>query len=757
MSPALSLLLSLASCTLLRGKSSSRATAAATGGETRGRLSDRKGTCREGGTEWSSRRDRKENPRVTSNHMRVSVPFADHRWDVPGCARDVRAADAERSAGSQHLPEPGRDTVFLWGRSPGLRSGGMPHDACAKQGDPCSVANGDRPRHAVASARREAGGTKLPRLPAVGAGPRLTWWCHVPGGVEESLSHAFHSDRTARARQPSFLAGKLQKRRNLCIFSMSRTSRWTKADTCWGNSTGSSWACELYFDKIHDIYWARVRAVAGGELSEWTRSGELQLYRDTIVGPPKLSWLLQGHILSVNIIMPLTPYQSKTGSFKPVDQVLLKLWYRLHLYEGDEPIQEVPCKWSGEEAQCTFSYLKPSTQYCIRTEAVGMAREKSQEAEQCMVTLAGPTAGFPWVVLAVLTGVFLLLSMAGLCIIHLHIFPSPSETHLPETLALLNGQLSVTIRVPTLELKEDSLSWLLPTVLPSSGTPAAEQPAVQLLLGESLSQDMSGYCANGFGPDCHEGRDPSCTHGQLGHALGCQVSLRLEENGEVCDGDDVLEQLVPVRLTKDSYAGDRDYWTPETWLSLHLQLYSKYQCPALGAGSCLPLPTPDKSFSQEDPQESLGMAGHWVPLSSVKLPAREEEDEGQLVHALQSLHGHGTKPQPGDSTMQQGDLEQAAPCIPLPSPCQLPQLPPNILQAAAFSGYEAAAPLQFGGSDPSAEHWRVMEMPRSPQHQARARAKLLPLHVPGWECPHLGTCGKCLRSGGATGTLLKPS
>lgn len=50
---------------------------------------------------------------------------------------------------------------------------------------------------------------------------------------------------------------------------------------CWENSTGSSWACEMYFDKIHDIYWARVRAVAGGELSEWAYSSDLQPYRDS--------------------------------------------------------------------------------------------------------------------------------------------------------------------------------------------------------------------------------------------------------------------------------------------------------------------------------------------------------------------------------------------------------------------------------------------------------------------------------------------
>ncbi|XP_032851325.2 interferon lambda receptor 1-like isoform X2 [Tyto alba] len=470
-----------------------------------------------------------------------------------------------------------------------------------------------------------------------------------------------------------------------------RTPRWTKADTCWGNSTGSSWTCELYFDEIHDIYWARVRAAARGELSKWAYSSELQPYRDTIVGPPKLSWLLQDHILSINIIMPLTPYRSKNGSYKPVDQVLLKLWYWLSLYEGDVLVQQVPCKQSEEEAPCTFRFLKPSTQYCIRTVAANMAREQSREAEQCVVTPAGP-AGFPWVLLAVLSGVFLLLSMAGLCFVQLHIFPSPSETHLPRTLALLNRELSVTIRVPTLELEEDSLALLLPTMLPSRGSPAAEQttPTVQLLLGESLSQDMSGYCANGFGPDCHQGKDPSCTNSQLGHAFGSWVSLRLEEGGEARDGDEMLEQPTLVGPTRGSCTGDRDYRTSKMWLSVHLQPYSKCQCPALGAGPCPPLPTPSRSSSQEDLWES--MAGHWVPLSSIKLPASEEEGGGQLVHALQPLPGHGTEAQLGDSTMQQDNLEQTALGVPLPSPCQLPQVPPNILRAAAFSGYELRPP-----------------------------------------------------------------
>ncbi|XP_014111898.1 PREDICTED: interleukin-22 receptor subunit alpha-1-like, partial [Pseudopodoces humilis] len=406
-----------------------------------------------------------------------------------------------------------------------------------------------------------------------------------------------------------------------------RTSNWTKAGACGGNRR-SSWVCELYFDRIHDIYWARVRVVAGGEQSEWASSSELQLYRDTIIGPPKLSWLLQDQILSVKIITPLTPYKKRTGSYKPVDRVLLKLWYWLHLYEEDLLVQQVPCKWSSEKVPCTFGHLKPSTQYCVRTVAADIARERSREVERCLVTPAGP-AGFPWV-LAVLSAFFLLLllSVAGLCFIQLHVFPSPPEMCLPKALALQNSELSVPTQVPPLQCEEDALVLLLQPVLPSHGPSTAGQAAAaapQLLRG--LAQDVSGYCANGFGPECPEERDPSCTHSQLGHALGSQVPSQLEEDGEAGDGHDLPEQLALVGPTGNSYVGDRDSQIPELWLPLCLQLYSKCQCPVLAAGSHLALPVPSRSCSQEYLQESPGTAGHRIRLSSVKLPAEQQQEQ----------------------------------------------------------------------------------------------------------------------------------
>ncbi|XP_062481828.1 uncharacterized protein LOC134167311 isoform X3 [Pezoporus occidentalis] len=402
-----------------------------------------------------------------------------------------------------------------------------------------------------------------------------------------------------------------------------------------------------------------------------------------IVGPPRLSWLLQGDILSVNIIMPLTPYRRKAGSQKPVDRVLLKLWYWLRLYEGDMLVQQVPCRRSREEAPCTFRDLKPSTLYCLRTVAADMSRERSREAEQCMITATG-TAGFPWVLLVVLSGIFLLLTVSGLCFLLRLLFPSPLETHLPKTLGFLNRELSVTFRTPTLELQQDSVALLLLPISCSHGPPAAEQtPAAQQLLTESLSQNTSGYCANGFGPDCWEGRDPSCVlHPALGQVLGCQVSLPLEED----DSGDVLEQPVPVGLAGDGYTGDREYQTSETWLSLHLQLCSKCQFQAPVAGSCLPLPTPGRSPSPEDEWERLGLAGCWVPLSSVKLPASEEEEEdgGQFASTRQPLRGCGAARQAGDGSGQEGAPEQAAPGA--PSPC---------LPRAAVCGYEPRPPAAW--------------------------------------------------------------
>lgn len=263
--------------------------------------------------------------------------------------------------------------------------------------------------------------------------------------------------------------------------------------------------------------------------------------------------------------------------------------------------------------------------------------------------------------------------------------------------ALQNTKLSVAMQVPPLQLEEDPLALLLQTVLPSHEPSTAVQASAtvpRLLRG--LVQDVSGYCANGFGPNCTEGRDPSSTHSQLGHALGSQVLSQLEKDEEAGDGDDLPEQLMLMGLAGHSYIGDRDSQISKIWLPSHFQLYSKCQCPVLGADSHLPLPVPSRSCSQEHLQESLGTARHWIRLSSVRLLHSAETEGGQRLCAPQPLRGGGTDPEQGDSTVQRGGSpEQAELC--LCSPCRLPPSPRSVLRAVPFSGYEPRAPA---GSEP---------------------------------------------------------
>ncbi|RLW02586.1 hypothetical protein DV515_00007029 [Chloebia gouldiae] len=302
-------------------------------------------------------------------------------------------------------------------------------------------------------------------------------------------------------------------------------------------------------------------------------------------------------------------------------------------------------------------------------------------------------AGFPWLPVVLSTFVLLLLlSVVGFCFMWLHVFPNSPETCLPKALALQNSELSVTMQLPPLQLEEDPLAQLLQTALPSHGPPAAVQASATVpRLLQGLAQDVSGYCANGFSPNCTEGREPSCTHSQLGHALASQLPSQLDEDGEAGDGDDLPEQLVLVGLAGHSYIGDRDSQTPEIWQPLHLQLYSKCQCPVLGAGSHLPLAVPSRSCRQEYLQESLGTAGHWIQLSSVKLLASVEAEGGQHLCAPQALRGDGTEPEQGDGTVQRGCSEQAEPSLSCPS--QLPPSPRSGLRPAASSGYEPRAPI----------------------------------------------------------------
>lgn len=117
-----------------------------------------------------------------------------------------------------------------------------------------------------------------------------------------------------------------------------------------------------------------------------------------IVGPPKLSWLLQDQILSVNIVTPLTPYQRRTGSYKPVDRVLLKLWYWLHLYEGNLLVQQVCGSWAGPRAAGLAQTFLVQQSHHLRLQWCGGACASALPTPGCACrceVLCTPSLGLP--------------------------------------------------------------------------------------------------------------------------------------------------------------------------------------------------------------------------------------------------------------------------------------------------------------------------------------------------------------------------
>nr|XP_025040071.1 interleukin-22 receptor subunit alpha-2-like [Pelodiscus sinensis] len=109
------------------------------------------------------------------------------------------------------------------------------------------------------------------------------------------------------------------------VESRQRSSDWTKVDPCWRDGPGAAPTCRLYFEDMHNMYWARVRATDGARVS-------------AILGPPNLTLTLANENLTVNLSMPLTPYRRRNGTYKSVQKVLPNWMYRLSLSEEGVPI-----------------------------------------------------------------------------------------------------------------------------------------------------------------------------------------------------------------------------------------------------------------------------------------------------------------------------------------------------------------------------------------------------------------------------------
>ncbi|XP_065412365.1 interleukin-20 receptor subunit alpha-like [Chrysemys picta bellii] len=473
------------------------------------------------------------------------------------------------------------------------------------------------------------------------------------------------------------------------VQSCQRSSNWTKVDTCWRNSTRSSHTCKLHFEDIHKMYWARVRAMDGAQMSEWAISNELQPYRDTIVGPPILTLMLVNENLTVILSMPLTPYRRRNGTYKSVQKVLLNWKYRISLSEKGVHINNVSFQPEGKITSHTFEYLKPNTDYCVTARVV---RQQSKVSVQCIKTPDSP-ADFLWDLVLVLVALFMLLLLSAVCFyfLKLYMYSSISKMPFPKTLAILNEELNVNLWNKSLahDLEGASITLISVAGLASNGNSPVEQERlqIQLLPEDCQAWKEEGYCANGFGPGYCENVVSSSSSGQLEFAGTVDSEAPLSSAGQMKDGYAgegnyrtaleaqlpmgqlvFSEQLPPVSaaLARDGYMSDRDYRPcSEIQIPLHLQVYCKCSSPVSETCSVSPPTCSLRDLKKNTDGKSRGWPPmDWVdiPLSSVKLQVNEET-QNYLAPFPRHLYSHTADKTMKDSKadlsrLGQSDVEQ---------------------------------------------------------------------------------------------------
>ncbi|XP_019391874.1 PREDICTED: uncharacterized protein LOC109310953 isoform X2 [Crocodylus porosus] len=399
----------------------------------------------------------------------------------------------------------------------------------------------------------------------------------------------------------------------------------------------------------------------------------------------------QDQNLTVDISIPLTPYQRKNGSYKSVQKVLSKLRFVLRLYEDGVFLLQVICKPKGKKIQHTFQYLKPNTKYCIRAREEDPA--KSKEAVQCTKTKLSPR-NFLWdlVVALIVFTVLLLLGAAGLYFLKLYVYPSISEIPFPRILAVLNEELNMKVctEASAYDLEGDSFSLLSVTGLSSRSHLTIEQKTPQtLLLPRGYhAQKVDGYCANGFDLVYHDSKTICSSSNQLSFAGAVDSEASLSSAGLVKSRDSSEGQYmsalktqlpddflvspkkpspVSTGLVQDGYTSDSHYQTGSgTPTPLNLQSYSKH--PSLLSESINSIPSHQSSatFCSKDLKNKIsGMRTEWpplcwgdIPLSSVKLQASGKIG-GHFVPSLGDLCKY-SPPTMKDYSVQKASLGQSA-------------------------------------------------------------------------------------------------
>ncbi|XP_074863958.1 interleukin-20 receptor subunit alpha-like [Carettochelys insculpta] len=448
------------------------------------------------------------------------------------------------------------------------------------------------------------------------------------------------------------------------VESRQRSSNWTKVAACWRNSTGLLHACKLYFEDIYQMYWARVRATDRTNTSEWAISNELQLYRDTSVGPPNLTLMLVNENLIVNLSVPLTPYCTSSGVYKSVQEVLPTWKYQVNLYEEGVDINQVTLQPEDEITSHTFD-LRPNTNYCVTAKVL---RQKSKVSVQCIKAPEHPADFHQSLAIALAALLTLLLSTVVVCFLKLYVYPSLSKMPFPQTLAILNEELNVNLwnKSPAHDL-EGACSTLISVVgFASSGN--SPEPHIQLLPGGCQAWEEEGYCANGFGPGLCESLASPRSLGQLDFAGLVNSEAPLPSAGEMQDGlagegsySACLGALLPggqrmfpeqqgpesAGLAREADMSHRvDLTYSEIPIPPHLQGYSKSSSPVaetrrpsqgpLGAAHSL------RDLKKKPGGKQRGwppLDGVDIPLSSVKLQGNKETRD-HMAPSPRCLYSH---------------------------------------------------------------------------------------------------------------------
>ncbi|XP_042335565.1 interferon alpha/beta receptor 1-like [Sceloporus undulatus] len=324
---------------------------------------------------------------------------------------------------------------------------------------------------------------------------------------------------------------------------------WVKEASCKGNNVKQAQRCQLHLSKLTNslfkFYQARVRAKDGSRLSEWVRSKELQLYKDSVVGPLNLFLVVADENLTVTFSLPQTPLkESDRRVIMSVLEVLIIL-----IEEGDDNTKKITAKLRMNH---TFENMKPNANYCIKATVIS---QPGKEAMQCikMPRRSADNYQTPFVIASIILFGFILFGVVGGIFLKHYLYPRSSEMDFPKSLMFLKVNGS-TLR-SSLHLDNGSVTSLsMLVVLPSSNNVLTEQERCQIQMDTDLMPTDFNLVDNtvGFIPDdapstgVHQSRNLNSAPSAFEEGIN-----QIQKSGRWNGGKESFQDDVPDNLVED--------------------------------------------------------------------------------------------------------------------------------------------------------------------------------------------------------------